>query len=255
MTSAEVSTYLDTEIPLQPSISNLDCPLQNCTHTCTLANNANQMVITSSFPPGTPVWYNIQQVNEFTNHDRLRTYQGVVRSVSHSTVHGKEVYEVLRRVKYEGDNTEIFVETVDVDSMAYGSGCLVLVKTQCICSTTNCNEMKGEIIIPHFSYQNGKATISYTVKLIMNDGSILIEKGVSSERVQYRFGLDQLRKNLNTGHCKKMVAIRTGSLGLPINKRRIVLHGANQNLKGKMKKIPQTNNDYATDSSAKSRCP
>lgn len=216
--------------------------------------NLNQMVVSSLFPPGTPVWYNIKYVDEFTNHNMLRAYEGVVRSVSHSAVRGTVVCEVIRFMnKDDGDSDEIFVETVDVNSMAYGSGCLVHVKTQCTNSTTNSTEMKGEIIIPHFLYESGKAMITYTVKLIMTDGSIIIENGVSPERIQYRFGLDRLRAKLKNEYSNKMVAIRTGTLGLPMRKRRSV--ALEQNLKIKIKKILHIDNEEIAESSETVRYP
>jgi hypothetical protein len=83
--------------------------------------------------------------------------------------------------------------------------------------------VNGEIICPHFSQhnENGGNIVTYTVKLLMDDGGILIEEGVSSDRIRYRYGLDQLRANLKGKRGPNtMMAIRTGSLGLPMRKTR-----------------------------------
>ena len=180
------------------------------------------MVKSYSFPPGTPVWYNMQYVDEFTGQKVLRAYEGIVRSVSNSTVNRKIVCEVLHRNRNGGD-TEVIVEMVDQDRMAYGSGCLVHVKMPCTFSSSDCKEMNGEIVCPNFpNNQNGDRAITYTVKLFMSDGSISLENGIPSDRVRYRFGLDRLREKMKGDNSsKKMVGIRTSSLGLPVRKRRI----------------------------------
>jgi hypothetical protein len=130
--------------------------------------------------------------------------------------------EVLRNSSPNtGSTHEVFVETVNENNLAFGSKCPVHVKMASEDSSSS--EVNGEIICPHFSQhnENGGNIVTYTVKLLTGDGGILIEKGVSSDRIRYRYGLDQLRANLKGKRGPNtMMAIRTGSLGLPIRKTR-----------------------------------
>jgi hypothetical protein len=169
------------------------------------------------FPPGTPVWYNFQ--NESNNKNIMRAYEGVVRSMSFNNTTGRRtVYEVLRN-KSVPEN--VLVDLVDENNIAYGSQCPVLVNM--IAADTSFKEMNGEIISPCFT-SNGEAgtsTVTYMVKLMTNDGEIIIEEKVSPDRVRYRFGLDCLRSKINENSSSTTsIGIRTSSVGLPLRRNR-----------------------------------
>ena len=83
--------------------------------------------------------------------------------------------------------------------------------------------MVGEVLCPNVLRTHQVITISYTIKVVMDDGGILIENGVSSDRIRYRFGLDQLRIDLNSSciEQKRMMGIRTNAHGVPLRKRQV----------------------------------
>jgi hypothetical protein len=146
------------------------------------------------------------------------------------------MFEVLRNKFTNGESKhEVFVETVDENNLALGSRCPVHVKMS-FSDDSFPQEMNGEIICPHFAKRHGsdEIVVTYTVKLLAEDGGILIEEGVAPNRIRYQYGLDRLRANLRRKYgTNKMMAIRTGSVGLPVRKRQVCLQQSTKCLKKK----------------------
>lgn len=174
-------------------------------------------VSSSSFPPGTPVWYNFRDISKETEQQTtIKAYEGVIRSISNCKMTGSRTYEILRcNSVLKNSNGEVYVEMVEESNIAYGCKCPVHVKL--IDNSSTHTETDGEIISPHFNVSNvGAIEVTYTVRLLINDGSFVIEQNVTSDRVQYKFGLDSLRSKLRFDpSSNKMVGIRTSPLGLP----------------------------------------
>jgi hypothetical protein len=182
------------------------------------------MVTSSVFPVGTPVWYNFSDtINSSESITITRAHEGVVRAVSRENKSGELIYEVVRKhlsTKGSSERT-IYVESVNEYNIAFGCGCPVYLQTKK--SNFALCEMRGEIIQPCFATgENGKMTVTYMVKMTMDDGTIQIVDGVLQSSVRYRFGLDTLRATLRR-QClsNKMIGIRTGCHGLPLKKRKL----------------------------------
>ena len=181
------------------------------------------MVISSEFPPGTPVWYNFRDTTQLQSSQEtiLWAYEGVVREVSMEKGTGYLIYDVMRKNLSANSDQAIYVDSVYENNIAFGYGCPVHLQTR---NSYSLCELPGEIIRPCFvSAENGDVTIKYTVKISMDDGSLQIVEGVLANRLRYRFGLDTLRAKLRR-ECvsnNKMVGIRTGSLGFPLKRRRL----------------------------------
>eukprot|EP00956_Cyclotella_meneghiniana_P006219 scaffold8102_cov73-Cyclotella_meneghiniana.AAC.23 len=175
----------------------------------------------SPFPPCTPVWYHLHQTSEFNHQTILRIYEGVVSSSSVLLGSVKREYQVFQCTENKSTNC-ISVDTVDESCLAFAPQCPVTVSLNC--DTATARKINGEIVNVHFSpcIHSKEILIRYTVKMYIDDGDILIEDGMSVERLQYRFGLDELRLNLKGDCCaKKMIGIRTDSLGIPMQKGKL----------------------------------
>lgn len=175
----------------------------------------------SPFPPCTPVWYHLHQTSEFNHQTVLRIYEGIVRSSSILLGSGKREFKVLQHAENTNANG-VLVDTVDENCLAFAPQCPVKVSLKG--DSTTPHKINGEIVNILFSpcTNSKEILIRYTVKLYTDDGNILVENGIPVERLQYRFGLDELRANLKEDYrTKKMIGIRTNSLGIPLQKGKV----------------------------------
>jgi hypothetical protein len=139
-----------------------------------------------------------------------------------NTTQKQSVYEVLRNKNVlENGVKVVLVDFVDENNIAYGSQCPVHVKM--IADDTSSKEMNGEILSSCFTgnSKKGISTVTYKVKMLSDDGGVLVEENVSTDRVRYRFGLDQLRAKLNEdSNSTTSIGIRLSSAGLPLRRVR-----------------------------------
>lgn len=134
------------------------------------------------------------------------------------------MFEIIRTHPSNGTQQVCIIDTVDETNVAFGSRCPVLVKMiHTKYGGSDGDMMVGEVLCPNVLRTHQEITISYTIKVVMDDGGILIENGVSPDRIRYRFGLDQLRIDLNSSciEQKRMMGIRTNAHGVPLRKRQV----------------------------------
>ncbi|KAL3797633.1 hypothetical protein HJC23_013465 [Cyclotella cryptica] len=149
-------------------------------------------------------------------------YEGIVSSVWKDNQTGSFLYNVVRSSNALDDGIqEVFVETVIESDIAFGLKCPVFVKMMNPSNSDSSEVLGGEILcLDLTNHGNGNGTKSYTVKVLMKDGGIQIEREVSTDRIRYQFGLDQLQAGLR-GACTQssMIGIRKNLLGIPLMKR------------------------------------
>jgi hypothetical protein len=146
------------------------------------------------YPVGCPVWFNLRYPTPFSK--LVTANRGVVKSFSFERGTQMMMYEIERDPS-AGKITSPYTTTTPMipeTEVAFAIHCPVLVKAMQWDAKTL--ETEGRIVNIKFGDEKNGGEKLYTVLCTTNGGNVLVEEGIVTQRIRYKFSLPALQSKL-----------------------------------------------------------